>query len=53
MKTNLLKRIRQHFGSDWVPEHVKRHNMRAYIRARRFLGDKWLLAKPVARANQS
>jgi len=45
MNTKLLTRVRQHFNSG-IPR-IDRHNRRAWVRSVRFLGDKWLLAKPV------
>jgi hypothetical protein len=48
MKTTLLIRARRHFNSGM--KHIDRHNQRAWIRAIRMLGDKWLLAKQVERA---
>lgn len=49
MKTNLLKRARSLFRHPDVPLHVQRHNVRAWAKSVAFLGDKWLLAKPVQR----
>lgn len=40
MKTTLLVRARKHFNSGM--KHVDRHNQRAWIRAIRMLGDKWV-----------
>lgn len=46
MNTRLLQRVRQHFVHDMAPRHVQRHNMSAWVRSVRMLGDKWLIAKP-------
>lgn len=49
MKTTMLTRARKHFNSGM--KHVDRHNQRAWIRAIRMLGDKWLLAKPMEKTS--
>ena len=49
MKTSLLKRARAHFYRQDVPLHIARHNALAWARSVTLLGDRWLLAKPVAR----
>ena len=49
MNVNLLRRLRQHFVHSMAPRHVQRHNMHAWIISVRFLGDRWLLAKPLER----
>jgi hypothetical protein len=51
MNTTMLKRARKHFCHAAVPTHTARHNMRAWVRALRFLGDRWLLSKPQERRN--
>ncbi len=48
----LLRRARRLYSVDYVPEHTNRHNRRQYVRAVLSLGDKWLLAQPVARGQQ-
>lgn len=48
MNTAMLTRARRHFCSDYVPQSVNRHNMRAWVRSVRLLGNKWLLAAPIA-----
>ncbi len=50
MKTHVLTRVRKHFNSDLVPASTNRHNARAWCRAVRLLGDRWLLANPATRA---
>jgi hypothetical protein len=45
----MLKRARKHFCHDMAPRHVQRHNIAAWVRALRFLGDRWLLSKPQER----
>ena len=42
MKTNMLKRVRALYPDD-------RHMARQWIKSVRFLGERWLLAKPVTR----
>lgn len=49
VNTALLKRARLHFCHDMAPRHIQRHNVRAWARAVRLLGDKWLIAKPLER----
>ena len=49
MKTNMLKRARIHFCVATVPAHTQRHNMRAWVRSVRILGDKWLMVRMVER----
>jgi hypothetical protein len=45
MKTTMLVRARAHFSC--ADTKTNRHNQRQWIRSIRFLGDKWLLAKPI------
>lgn len=47
MKTKLLTLARKNFCHAGVPVQTQRHNMRAWVRSLRFLGDKWLLAKTI------
>lgn len=47
MNIKILSHVRQLFDSDHVPRHVNRHNQRQWVRSIRFLGDRWLIAKPV------
>lgn len=49
MNTTRLRQVRQYFSNDIAPRHVARHNMRRWVRSVRLLGDKWLMAKPMAR----
>jgi hypothetical protein len=49
MNTNLLRRARRLFSHPDVPASTQRHNARAWARSVAFLGDKWLLAKPIRR----
>ena len=49
MNTTLLRRVRRHFCHDMAPAHTARHNMRAWCKSVRMLGDKWLFAKPIDR----
>jgi len=43
MNTTLLRRVRRHFCSDLVPREVNRRNQRAWVKAVRNLGHKWVL----------
>ena len=52
MNPHYLALARRMFNSDMVPTHTNRHNMREWARSVRLLGDKWLLAKPLTRANR-
>jgi hypothetical protein len=47
MNIQALRHVRQLFNVDYVPRHVNRHNQRQWVKSIRFLGDRWLLAKPV------
>lgn len=47
MNTTHLRRVRRLFCVAETPRHVQRHNMRAWVKSVRFLGDRWLLAKPL------
>jgi hypothetical protein len=49
MKTTTLKRVRQLFGASYVSREQNRYNQRAWVRAIRNLGDRWLLAKQLER----
>ena len=53
MKINMLTRVRQHYSNPLAPRQTNRHNMRAWVRAVRFLGDKWLLSTRVQRKEQA
>lgn len=53
MKVEALRHVRQLFNVDHVPRHINRHNQRQWTRSVRFLGDKWLLAKPVEKKSVS
>jgi hypothetical protein len=48
MNTRLLRRVRQHFVHDMAPRHTQRHNIAAWVRSVRMLGDKWVYAKNLA-----
>lgn len=47
MPTQMLRRARELWNTGNT--RIDRHNQRSWIRSIRFLGDKWLLAKPVQR----
>jgi hypothetical protein len=49
MKTNILKKLRATYNSDFVPPEFNRSYQRQWVKQVRRLGDKWLLAKPVNR----
>jgi hypothetical protein len=51
MNTNALRHVRQLFNSTWIPPEHNRSYQRQWVRQVRLLGDKWLLAKPIQRAN--
>jgi hypothetical protein len=50
MKTEALKTVRRLYCVDGIPRNLQRHNCQQWVRSIRFLGDKWLLAKKVTRA---
>jgi hypothetical protein len=49
MNVQALKTVRRLFCIDGVPTHVQRHNCQQWVKSLRFLGNKWLLAKPVSK----
>lgn len=49
MKTGMLRLVRKHFVHDMAPVHIQRANIRKWVMSVRHLGDRWLLAKSVAR----
>jgi len=49
MKTAYLTHVRGLYRINGVPVSTQRHNMREWVKSIRFLGDKWLLAKPINR----
>jgi hypothetical protein len=49
MNVTALRHVRQLFNVEHVPARINRHNQRQWVRSIRYLGDKWLLAKPVER----
>jgi hypothetical protein len=51
MNTTLLSRLRKLFQHDLVPTEVARHNMRAWVRSVRLLGDKWAIRRFVEKRN--
>ena len=46
---SLIRQARKHYTNPYAPVHVNKHNQKAWVRAVLMLGDKWLLAKPIAR----
>jgi hypothetical protein len=53
MNTTALRMVRRHFSSDLVSRALNRRNALAWVAARRMLGDRWLLAKPVNGASHA
>lgn len=49
MKTHHLKRARRLFINDTTPRHVQRANIRKWVTSVRYLGEDWLLLRPVSR----
>ena len=47
MNSTLLRIARKHFMRDYIPVSTQRHNIRAWVRSLRILGDKWLLAQHI------
>lgn len=47
MNSSMLRIARKHFMREYIPRSTQRHNMRAWVRSLRLLGDKWLLAQKV------
>jgi len=45
MNTTYLRRVRALFANDLTPRRTTRHNMRAWVRMVRILGDNWLLSQ--------
>lgn len=50
MKTELLKRARKWFNSDYVSRETNRAHIKKWCAMIRFLGDKWVMVKPMGRA---
>jgi hypothetical protein len=49
MNVIYLRQARRLFDNPGVPRGVVRHNIRAWVRSVRMLGDQWLLAQPIGR----
>lgn len=49
MNTRLLSMARRSFCYAFVPRATQRHNIRAWARSVRYLGNKWLLATPITK----
>lgn len=49
MNVQALKKVRNMFCVEGVPIRTQRHNCRQWVRSIRYLGDKWLLATPMAK----
>ena len=53
MNTKMLTKARELWCIDTSPYYQQRHNMRAWVRAIRVVGDNWLLHKKTGRANEN
>jgi hypothetical protein len=53
MNTTALRKARQLFNNDMIPPEHNRAYQRKWVRSLRFLGDRWLLAKPLANTTQT
>jgi len=53
MDITMLTRARQLWCVEHSPYYQQRHNMRAWVRAIRVVGDNWLLHKKTGRANEN
>lgn len=42
MNTELLRRVRKNFNSEYVSREINRRNARQWVKAVRMLGDKWV-----------
>lgn len=51
MNVRILRRVRQLFNNQCIPREHNRSYQRQWVKQVRHLGDNWLLAKPVSRAN--
>jgi hypothetical protein len=49
MNVQALSMARRLFIVQGVPTSTQRHNIRSWVRSVRFLGDNWLISKPVER----
>lgn len=47
MNSSMLRLARKNFVRDYIPRSTQRHNIRAWVRSLRILGDKWLLAQHI------
>ena len=45
----MAKRAIRLYSCDLAPKTVNRHNQRSWLRSVQMLGDRWLLAKPIAK----
>ena len=53
MKTELLTRARKHFASDFISREANRAHIRKWVRMVRWLGNRWLMVKPMERNPQA
>jgi hypothetical protein len=49
MNTTRLKLARKLWCVEFVPPHVQRHNIRAWVRSVRYLGNNWISVRKVER----
>jgi len=52
MNTSILKRARELWAINDVPRDIARHNIRAWVRSVRQLGDKHILAIKVTKKDE-
>jgi hypothetical protein len=53
MNVQALRKVRKLFCVEGVPVHTQRHNCHQWVRSIRYLGDKWLLANPIQKKDES
>lgn len=53
MRTNALAQVRRLFTNPAAPRSTNRHNQRAWVRAVRQLGDKWVLRNPIQKGDRT
>ena len=51
MNTSLLRKARALWSNPEAPKELNRHNQRAWARSVSRLGDRWLLARHIARSS--
>lgn len=53
MNTKMLIKARKLWNNPNASVELNRANMRKWVKSVRFLGENWLLAKPLGRKNES